>query len=75
MLRLVANKLEADKVECSFVIPYSRGDLCAYIRERGRVDSEEYLAEGTAITCTVEKAVYGYVAKQLGISVKEDPED
>ena len=72
LMEKIDEKLNAGKLLCTFVIPYSRGDLVALLKDKGQVSQEEYLPEGTKITAALDRPVYGYVAKQLGINEKTD---
>ena len=49
ILSLIDSAMEEDRVECSFLVPYSKGGLLQEMRRFGVLLSEEYLPEGTSV--------------------------
>jgi GTPase len=51
---LVADQLPRPGVAVDVVVPYDRGDLVSRVHEHGDIDSEEHVAEGTALRARVD---------------------
>ena len=49
ILSLIDSALEEDRIECRFLVPYTKGGLLQEMRRFGVLLSEEYLPEGTAV--------------------------
>ena len=49
ILSLIDSALEEDRIECRFLVPYTKGGLLQEMRRYGVLLSEEYLPEGTAV--------------------------
>ena len=47
------------------VIPYDKGAVLSLIHSKGQVENEEYLAEGTKVSCLLDAALYQRVLKML----------
>ena len=59
--QLIVKKLFADNVKCRLMIPYSRGDIESFVRERGIVEEVKYTEEGICITVELAPADHGKV--------------
>ncbi len=51
------------KVE--ILVPYHKGSVLSMIHKYGQVESEEYTAEGTAVTCCMDSVLAARVKKEL----------
>ena len=49
ILSLIDSALEEDRVECSFLVPYTKGGVLQEMRRFGVLLSEKYLPEGTEV--------------------------
>lgn len=49
LTEVIRREIFKDYVDCTMLIPYSRGDLVSYFNENASVEDMEYLAEGTKI--------------------------
>lgn len=49
VLSLIDSAMEEDRVECRFLVPYTKGGLLQEMRRYGVLLSEQYLPEGTAV--------------------------
>ena len=49
ILSLIDSALEEDRVECRFLVPYSKGGVLQEMRRFGVLLSEKYLPEGTEV--------------------------
>ena len=47
------------------VVPYSKGNVLSLIHAKGQVTGEEYLAEGTKVSCLLDSANYQRVLRML----------
>ena len=65
---VILEKLDHHDVEKVFLIPYSLGKVQSYLMQNARVESMEYLAEGTALKVRCEKAVAQKAEKMLEAS-------
>ncbi len=50
--------IEAEMVRLDVLVPFERGDLVSIFHERGLIDTEEHLPEGTHITGRVSHSLY-----------------
>jgi GTP-binding protein HflX len=50
--------IEAEMVRVDVLVPFERGDLVSVFHERGLIDTEEHLPEGTHITGRVSHSLY-----------------
>jgi len=46
---MIKNKVYADNVDCTFLLPYDKGNILSYLLENGEVYSTEYREDGTLI--------------------------
>lgn len=53
LLKTVADALPKTRVRIKIILPFEKGDLSAVIRKDGTVHSEEYVATGLFMDCTV----------------------
>ena len=56
-------------------MPYDKGAALSLIHDKGQVISEEYLAEGTKVTCLLDAALYQRVLAMLGLRVRNAEEE
>lgn len=47
LIEMIKAKLYSDRIRASLLIPYDRGDIASYLRDRYRIEHSEYLSEGT----------------------------
>ena len=66
LLMEIAARIARLRRKVRIVIPYAQGAVLSLIHERGKVLGEEYLAEGTEVTCMLDSALYRRVEKLLG---------
>ena len=45
----IEQKVYTDNVECTFLIPYSRGNIASYLMEEAHIFSKEYREDGVLI--------------------------
>ncbi len=50
--------IEAEMIRVDVLVPFERGDLVSVFHERGLIDTEEHLPEGTHITGRVSQSLY-----------------
>ncbi|MBQ3588632.1 MAG: GTPase HflX, partial [Oscillospiraceae bacterium] len=66
LLKAIDDKLSERMADLDLLLPYSQTGLINTIRENGRVDSEEYTAEGIAVKGKVDKKfLYIFTSYQL----------
>lgn len=46
---MIKNKVYADNVDCTFLLPYDKGNILSYLMENGKVYSTEYREDGVLI--------------------------
>lgn len=63
MLKKIAKLLPPSQIRTKLLIPYSEGGLVAQIRESGRVFSEEFTENGTAVDALVDVKILNRVEK------------
>ena len=56
LVDMILDKIYADFVEGTFLVPYHKGNLVSYFRENAQIISQEYEAEGTKIVTKCHKA-------------------
>ncbi len=56
LVDMILEKIYADFVEGSFLIPYQKGNIVSYFRENAQIISQEYEAEGTKLVVKCHKA-------------------
>jgi len=56
LVEFILNKIYADYVEETFLIPYAKGNLVSYFRENAHLISQEYEENGTKLTVKCHKA-------------------
>ncbi len=56
LVEMILQKVYADFVEGTFLIPYHKGSLVSYFRENAHIISQEYEAEGTKLVIKCHKA-------------------
>lgn len=52
---MITEKLFSDNVNCKLMIPFRRGDIVSFVREKGIVSDVEYNEKGTLITAELTK--------------------
>ncbi len=57
LTQVILEKLEADYLERSYIIPYDKGDVLAFLMGNAKVEILEYLAEGTSVKVRCSEAV------------------
>ena len=57
LTQVILERLEAGYLERTYIIPYDRGDVLAFLMENARVEILDYLAEGTSIKINCSKEV------------------
>ena len=71
----ISRRIAALRHRAELVVPYDKGNVLSLIHGKGQVISEEYLAEGTKVTCLMDAALYQRVLGMLGIAVPKAEED
>ncbi len=56
LVDMILEKIYADFVEGSFLIPYQQGNIVSYFRENAQIISQEYEAEGTKLAVKCHRA-------------------
>lgn len=64
LLAEITDKLPITDHQIEVVIPYAKGQILSTIHNEGKVQSEDYEAEGTKITATVPHALYQFLVKE-----------
>ena len=65
LYRQIREKLSESWWQGRLLIPYAKGEVLALIRAYGTVESEEYLPEGTSISCRLPAERAKQIQKQL----------
>ena len=63
LLDTIDEKIYSGLVTARLRVPFSRGDIESFVRERGQVEHVEYDEEGSIITVVLPKEDYGRVRK------------
>ncbi len=58
LMEIIKNKVFADRVITTFLVPYYRGDIASYLCEKAKVMNTQYVAEGTLLEAEVQLADY-----------------
>lgn len=58
LIERIKEKIFADDVEATLLIPYTRGDISSYIMEKASVKKMEYKDEGTLFVAVLKQADY-----------------
>jgi GTP-binding protein HflX len=61
----ISRRIAALRHRVELTVPYTKGGALSLIHARGQVLSEEYLAEGTQVTCLLDAALYQKVRNML----------
>ena len=61
----ISRRIAALRHRVELTVPYTKGGVLSLIHARGQVLSEEYLAEGTQVTCLLDAALYQKVRNML----------
>lgn len=59
LLKAIADQAASGQLVLSLLLPYSSSGLTEYIRQNGRIDSLEYLAEGIAVQAHIKCSHFG----------------
>jgi GTP-binding protein HflX len=65
LLEKIAAMLEPSQRRCQLLIPYDKGALIARIREDGKILSQEYREDGTALDVLVDRKLIGAVTPYI----------
>ena len=65
LLVKISDMLEPSQKRMSLLIPYSMGSLIAAIREEGKIFSEDYRENGTALDALVDKKLFSRVDEYI----------
>lgn len=58
LLDKIEEKLPYNLKKVEYIIPYDKGDVVSFLHRNGRILSEEYVNEGTALTVEVDDEAY-----------------
>ena len=61
----ISKRIAAMRHAVEIVVPYSKGNVLSLIHSKGQVTGEEYLAEGTKVSCLLDSANYQRVLRML----------
>ena len=61
----ISKRIAAMRHAVEIVVPYSKGNVLSLIHAKGQVTGEEYLAEGTKVSCLLDSANYQRVLRML----------
>lgn len=59
VLQKIQEILFEERRRAKLLVPFDRGDIVSYLREKAKVENVEYLNEGTLITAFLEEDDYG----------------
>ena len=62
---VILEKLESGDVECEFMIPYSKGNVLAFLMDNARVEKLDYLDVGSSIKVKCARSVADRAGKML----------
>ena len=65
LLSMIESKLNSSRTEIELLVPYSKYEAIALIRDRGMLLSEEHLPEGTLVHARLDQADIGQLKKIL----------
>ncbi len=69
LIRLIEKTLNLSRREIELIIPYTKYEAMALIRDKGMLISEEHLESGTRIKAMVDEADIGQLKKILGMDI------
>ena len=61
----ISKRIAAMRHAVEILVPYSKGNVLSLIHSKGQVTGEEYLAEGTKVSCLLDSANYQRVLRML----------
>ena len=61
----ISKRIAALRHPVELIVPYSKGNVLSLIHAKGQVTGEEYLAEGTKVSCLLDSANYQRVLRML----------
>ena len=61
----ISKRIAALRHPVELIVPYSKGNVLSLIHSKGQVTEEEYLAEGTKVSCLLDSANYQRVLRML----------
>ena len=61
----ISKRIAAMRHAVEIVVPYNKGNVLSLIHSKGQVTGEEYLAEGTKVSCLLDSANYQRVLRML----------
>ena len=61
----ISRRIAAMRHAVEILVPYSKGNVLSLIHAKGQVTGEEYLAEGTKVSCLLDSANYQRVLRML----------
>ena len=61
----ISRRIALMRHHVELVIPYDKGSVLSLIHSKGQVENEEYLAEGTKVSCLLDAALYQRVLKMM----------
>ena len=61
----ISKRIAALRHPVELIVPYSKGNVLSLIHSKGQVTGEEYLAEGTKVSCLLDSANYQRVLRML----------
>lgn len=59
LLKLIEGKLAGDYQDCTFLIPYQRGDIVSYLNTNAQVQETQYREDGVFVKANVRKSDAG----------------
>ena len=61
----ISRRIATLRHRAELTVPYTKGNVLSLIHAKGQVVSEEYLAEGTRVTCLLDAALYQRIRNML----------
>ena len=61
----ISKRIAALRHPVELIVPYNKGNVLSLIHSKGQVTGEEYLAEGTKVSCLLDSANYQRVLRML----------
>ena len=61
----ISKRIAAMRHQVEILVPYNKGNVLSLIHSKGQVTGEEYLAEGTKVSCLLDSANYQRVLRML----------
>ncbi len=75
LLALLQKEAFAGNKTVRVTVPYARGEVAAFLRQKGKVLEETYAEDGTVLTVVLDETALGQVRKMLGNSCRVEAAD